>query len=133
MPRGKNFSGEKSLTNQELTGQTSMSFLMRGLNKHSVVRKRPQKAPDVYDFSKSLVDSVIEARIVTEKVAKIAPAIRRKFKNDPDKVIEFCKNPENYHEALALGLINRNPQLEIQLANQEEERVIKELEKEEKT
>lgn len=72
---------------------------------------------DVSDFQ-SAMNAIVKGR---EAFAQMPPKVRSRFDNDPQKFLEFCEDPGNREEALALGLVERKaepvkaPPLEVRV------------------
>ncbi|UOF76684.1 scaffold protein [Microviridae sp.] len=48
-------------------------------------------------------------RQAQEEFVRIPADVRARFRNDPQEFMNFFENPDNYTEALKLGLVNARP------------------------
>lgn len=72
------------------------------LNKKQGVYADVSQIPDLMTASQQIRDA--------EDAFNALPAtVRRKFRNNPEEMIEFLRDPQNEQEAIKLGLINQKP------------------------
>lgn len=73
--------------------------------------------PKYGDFSN--VDDYLVARLnvaeVQDSFDKLPHAVRAKFNFEPHELLAFVDNPDNYDEAIRLGLLEPNPALKADL------------------
>ena len=48
-------------------------------------------------------------RKAQEEFVRVPAHVRARFRNDPQEFMNFFENPDNYAEALKLGLVNARP------------------------
>ena len=60
---------------------------------------------DTFDFQSSM--NVLRA--AEEAFASMPAEVRDRFANDPGRLVEFANNPDNYDEAVRLGLAIKRP------------------------
>lgn len=102
---------DASLTRQEFSHDADINNIMR---KYAVgLPPSPAGArPPVFgDFSnvpdyQTALDKVIDAQ---ERFAELPSKVRRRFDNDPAKLLQFLASEENRAEAVQLGLIDPPP------------------------
>lgn len=57
-----------------------------------------------------LADAYMKIQEAEDLFMDYDASIREKFDNDPVKFVEFLENPENYEEALKLGVVQKRPE-----------------------
>jgi len=95
-------------TQQHFKDETDINNILRMFN---ITGQLPKKAltPQYGDFT-GIGDyhGALNAVIAAEGEFMTLPAaLRARFDNDPQELIEFLNNPENKDEALALGLVKK--------------------------
>lgn len=98
---------DASLTRQEFVQGSDLNNIMEryasGLGElpHGV---RPPIFGDFYNVPdyQSALDKVIDAQ---ERFAQLPSAVRKRFDNDPGKLLDFLSSEDNRSEAIELGLI----------------------------
>lgn len=97
----------ESRTRQEFKDQCDINKI---INRHMMtgeITHINQRVPRYADTSK--VPDYLNAMIIVKQAEMLfnsLPAvIRERFKNQPDRMVEFCQDDKNYDEAVKLGLI----------------------------
>jgi len=95
-------------TQQHFKDETDINNILRQFNVTGVL---PQKAltPRYGDFTgigdyHTALNRVIAAE---GEFMTLPAALRARFDNDPQELINFLDNPENLNEAIKLGLVNK--------------------------
>jgi len=98
---------EPSMTQQQFKEMSDINRIMKKYHKGEMVNYLNRR-PGVYgDFSKmpnysDALQTVIDAQ---ESFMTLPSGVRKRFDNDPAKVIEFISDSKNYDEAITLGLV----------------------------
>jgi len=98
---------EPSMTQQQFKEMSDINRIMKKYHKGEMVNYLNRR-PGVYgDFSKmpsysDALQIVIDAQ---ESFMTLPSDVRKRFDNDPAKVIEFISDSKNYDEAINLGLV----------------------------
>jgi len=98
---------EPSLTQQQFKEISDINRIMKKYHKGEMVNYLNRR-PGVYgDFSKmpSYLDALNTVIDAQESFMTLPSAVRKRFDNDPGKVIEFISDSKNYDEAVILGLV----------------------------
>lgn len=61
--------------------------------------------PDSYNQALNIISDA------NSKFEQLPSHVRREFKDDPQKLIEFVSDEKNYEKALELGLVNKRPEI----------------------
>jgi len=109
-------------TQQHFKDETDINNILRMFN---ITGQLPSKAitPQYGDFT-GIYDyhSAMNAVIAAEDEFMTLPAtLRARFDNDPQELIEFLNNPENYDEAKKLGLV-KNTEASAQIVESTSEK-----------
>lgn len=102
---------DASLTRQEFAQESDINHLMRKYAS-GLPSSPPGARPPVFgDFSnvpdyQTALNKVIDAQ---ERFAELPSQVRRRFDNDPAKLLEFLASDDNREEAVRLGLIEPPP------------------------
>lgn len=107
----KYFCEGESLTKQEFRSQVNINNILKKYAKNGVdpfCITQDAKYGDFTDVPsyQDALDLVISAG---EHFAQLDAATRRRFDNDPGKLLDFLSNRDNYEEAVSLGLIEKKP------------------------
>lgn len=100
---------EKTLTQQQFKDEVDVNEIMRRFN---VTGQLPVdfKTPQYGDFTgidsyESALNAVIAAR---DSFMELPAHIRDKFNNDPQQLLEFISDNDNYEEARSMGFLDPN-------------------------
>lgn len=103
---------EPSLTSQHFAKDADLNEIVRrfGINDGSI----PPAAldPSFYgDFSSvpDFREALEQTRLANERFAALPAEIRNRFQNDPVLLWDFVTDPQNFEEAIKLGLLKREP------------------------
>lgn len=101
---------EPSKTRQEFAADADINTIIErfGIGYEMPLNTTP---PEQGDFT-NLPDFTGAVKMVraAQEVFNALPAkVRSRFQNEPEKYIEFFHDPENYDEALKLGLVKPRP------------------------
>lgn len=98
----------KSLTKQEFTKECDINVIIKGFEKTGVL---PVANLEGVFADVSQIGGYAEGlRLVTEArdaFMQLDPEIRERFKNDPQQLLAFIEDANNYDEAVKLGLIEK--------------------------
>lgn len=96
----------KTLTKQEFAKESDINTIIKGFERTGLV---PVANLERAFADVSQVGSFDEAlRLVTEAkqaFMQLDPKLRSRFQNDPQQLLAFLENADNYDEAVKLGLI----------------------------
>jgi len=108
---------EATLTQQHFKDETDINNILRQFNITGLLPQSPL-SPRYGDFTGiSDYQSALNAVIAAESEFESLPAqIRARFNNNPEELINFLANNENYDEAAKLGLVNKKPEASVQPA-----------------
>lgn len=117
------FSDEKSMTEQSHKKKCDINNIMK---KYRQTGELPlsSKTPMYGDFSSGetyheACNLIIEAK---EDFMKLPSEIRKRFGNDPGKLVDFLNDPNNLEEAMDLGIIEKMDKPEASGDKPKEER-----------
>lgn len=106
---GLTFTGKagRSVTQQHFRDQVNINNIVAKAKRTGVLPKG-LKAPYFADISNVPQDyhACLQQIKKTEQLFMALPSkLRKRFENDPQKLVDFCSNDENYVEAMKLGLL----------------------------
>lgn len=81
-----------------------------------------QTTPVFGDFSSvgTYQDALLRVQETQEQFMQLPANLRAKFRNDPQKIMDFIGDPENLKECQDMGLIPKYPQQELNLEPKKE-------------
>jgi len=96
-----------SRTQQHFKDQCNINSILDRYKKTGHLSHVRGASPQYGDFSlftdlKSSIDKVSAA---SESFNSLPAPLRKRFQNDPTRLIDFVSNPSNYQEAASLGLV----------------------------
>lgn len=99
-----------SRTKQSFKDECDVNLIMKKYEKTNLITHVKKIAGNYGDFSnvtdyQTSMNAVMDAN---DRFAGLPSAIRAHFKNDPQNLIEFVTNPQNYEKAHELGLLSEN-------------------------
>lgn len=99
---------DASLTRQEFAQESDINNIMRKYASGLPPSPAGARPPQFGDFSnvpdyQTALDKVIDAQ---ERFSELPSQVRRRFDNDPAKLLQFLASEENRAEAVQLGLID---------------------------
>lgn len=100
---------DASLTRQEFVQESDLNNIMKRYASGLPPSLAGSRTPMFGDFSnipdyQTSLQVVIDAQ---DRFADLPSAVRKRFDNDPGKLIEFLQNSDNRNEAVRLGLIDK--------------------------
>lgn len=104
--RFQTFLNTESKVQQNMKDETDLNKILKKYARGIMPRQNSipprfidiSELPDYQDF--------LNMQIKTERILRSLPAsVTRRFGNDPTKILEFLKNPENKEQAIKLGLL----------------------------
>lgn len=113
---------EESLTKQSDRDSVDLNLLVKRARGGEILENvRDINALVMGDFSQVQdYDQALNAiNAMNEEFAELPSHIRNKFENNPQKLVEFIGDNNNYDEAVELGLIKRVAKTTIETANVE--------------
>lgn len=104
---------DASLTRQEFVLEADLNNIMRRYADGMGQLPSGDRPPIFGDFDnvpdyQSALDKVIDAQ---ERFAQLPSAVRKRFDNDPGKLLDFLSSEDNRQEAIALGLVPPSPDI----------------------
>lgn len=98
---------EPSLTIQSEKDKCDLEVIRRIYEKSGIMHNIRTDQPRYGDFtsSRELHDVLLRAQEAQEDFMLLDAQIRRKFDNDPGKLLDYVADPKNREEAIQLGLI----------------------------
>lgn len=110
----KKFDPESSLTFQSMRDETDINLIIKNYKatgKLPSIKGDPMtvRYPQFGDFTQitDYSDAVQALNVAKEAFAELPSAVRRRFDNDPAKLVSFIEDPANIEEAVDLGLIEK--------------------------
>lgn len=102
---------DASLTRQEFAAESDLNNIMRRYADGLGQLPSGDRPPIFGDFDnvpdyQSALDKVIDAQ---DRFMQLPSAVRKRFDNDPGKLLEFLSSEDNRKEAVELGLIPAPP------------------------
>lgn len=102
---------DASLTRQEFAQDADINNIMRKYASGLPPSPAGSRPPLFGDFSnvpdyQTALNKVIDAQ---ERFAELPSQVRRRFDNDPAKLLEFLASEDNRDEAVKLGLVDPPP------------------------
>jgi len=101
---------DASLAQQHFKDECDINNILRQFN---ITGQLPEQtlSPRYGDFTgigdyHTALNQVIAAE---DEFMSLPAQIRARFENDPAQLIEFLNQPENYDEAITLGLVDKKP------------------------
>ena len=95
-------------------------FNITGLLPEAALSPRYGDFTGIGDYHTAL-NQVIAAE---DEFMSLPATLRARFGNDPAQLIEFLDNPENYNEAISLGLVEKKPEVMPQVAELPQEKAV---------
>lgn len=99
-----------SMTSQAATEETDINRIMARVNKGLPVLTSSGTPffGDVSEFG-GLQDAIIKVQEAEDLFMQFPAQTRERFENDPVKFVEFMEDPNNFDEAVKLGLAKPKP------------------------
>lgn len=99
---------DPSMTKQSFVAECDINNIVRDFTQHGMVSHINEKAamgafvdlPDTIDYQMAIEI----ARSAQGAFDQLPAKVRARFDNDPAKFLDFCQDPKNQDEAIALGL-----------------------------
>ena len=106
---GISFEGCVSLTKQSFKEECDINNIVRKFETQGILPDNIRSNPQYGDFTnlpsyQESLNVVIEAN---ERFTDLPAKVRKRFDNDPGKLIDFCQDPKNLDEMVELGLAKR--------------------------
>ena len=104
------FSKSTSITSQAPTAEADINKIMAKIEKgHPILTNAGTPFyGDVSDLG-GLQEAIMKVQEADDLFSQFPAEIRAKFENDPVNLVSFLEDPENYDEALKLGIVNPKP------------------------
>lgn len=111
---------DASLTRQEFAQDADINNIMRKYAAGLPPSPAGARPPLFGDFSnvpdyQTALDKVIDAQ---ERFAELPSQVRRRFDNDPAKLLQFLASEDNRAEAVQLGLIDAPPAVPVSVPDE---------------
>lgn len=102
----------ETMTQQQYKDDCDVNLIMERFMKTGEITHLAKQELIEGDFSslpsyREALDTVNRAR---DMFGELPAKVRLQFENDPQKLLEFMKDDNNYDEALKLGLIQKKPE-----------------------
>ena len=116
---------DASLAQQHFKDECDINNILRQFNVTGLLPEATL-SPRYGDFTgigdyHSALNQVIAAE---DEFMSLPATLRARFENDPALLIEFLNNPENYDEAISLGLVDKKPEVMPQVAELPQEKAV---------
>lgn len=114
---------DASLAQQHFKDECDINNILRQFNITGLIPESPL-SPRYGDFTgigdyHTALNQVIAAE---DEFMTLPATLRARFENDPAQLINFLDNPENYNEAISLGLVDKKPEVMPQVAELPQEK-----------
>lgn len=96
---------DPSLAQEHLLDETDINTIVK---RFGITGELPQVSAPTYQDFDGIFDfhtAAIAIREAQESFDSMDANVRYRFNNSPADFVDFCSNPDNYHEATKLGLI----------------------------
>lgn len=110
----KKFDPESSLTFQSMKDETDINLIIKNYKatgKLPSIKGDPMtvRYPQFGDFTQitDYADAVQALNVAKDAFSELPSVVRRRFDNDPAKLVSFIEDPANMQEAVNLGLIEK--------------------------
>lgn len=103
---------DKTRTQQNYKEDSDVNNVMKRFNRTGVLTTGMQgnRQPMFGNFTSMDFQSMMNTLVDAQQAFAMLPSrIRGRFKNDPYQVVRFVENPDNYDEAVRLGLLAPRP------------------------
>lgn len=100
-------SKDVAITQQSGKDECDINVIIERAKRGAIVEPRPE-APMYGDFTMiptDLRDCLNTVRQADELFMSMDAVVRRRFENDPVKLLDFLNDPKNREEAVSLGLV----------------------------
>ena len=116
---------DASLAQQHFKDECDINNILRQFNITGLLPQTPL-SPQYGDFSgvgdyHTALNQIISAE---DQFMSLPAQLRARFENDPAQLIEFLNKPENYDEAVNLGLVEKNPTVMPQVVELPQEKTV---------
>ena len=116
---------DASLAQQHFKDECDINNILRQFNITGLLPEATL-SPQYGDFTgigdyHSALNQVIAAE---DEFMSLPATLRARFANDPAQLIEFLNNPENYNEAIELGLVEKKPEVMPQAVELPQEKAV---------
>lgn len=104
-------SGDELLTQQSAKDECDINIIIERAKRGAVIEPRPE-VPRYGDFTQiptDLRECLVVVRRADELFMSLDAQVRKRFDNDPAKMLDFLNDGANREEAVALGLVNAPP------------------------
>lgn len=100
---------EPSRTQQQFKEECDINNIIKKFNDTGQFRHVTSKEGMYGDFSlfTDYRDMWHAVRSAEDAFSTLPAEVRKRFRNDPQELIDFLGDPKNYEEALELGLVNK--------------------------
>lgn len=100
-------------TKQEFKDESDINVLMARYQSTGELPAINVRAPQYLDVSEgfdfvTMQHQVLEAQ---QLFSELPSVLRERFKNDPGQFLEYVADPDNHHEMLKLGLLQKTPEV----------------------
>lgn len=96
----------RSLTKQSFKDECDINNILRRYDRDGLLTHVQNTAPTfgVFVDTPTYQDALNAVIAAQDAFAGLPSSIRKRFDNDPQAYVDFCSDPANYDEAVALGL-----------------------------
>lgn len=100
-------SSDKPLTQQSAKDECDINIIIERAKRGAVIEPRPEvpRYGDFTDIPTDLRECLIVVRRADELFMSLDAQVRRRFDNDPAKMLDFLNDSKNREEAISLGLV----------------------------
>lgn len=109
------FEGEKALTQQNAAEECDINIIVAKAKRGADISHLTIKQPMYGDFRNmpDLRGALLAVKDAEERFMTLDPKVRKRFDNDPAKLLDFLNDNKNRDEAVELGLIPKTPAVKL--------------------
>lgn len=106
--RVRTMNNEKSRTQQQFKDEVNVNSIMRKYKQTGVITHLNDKQGKYGDLSQvpDYFTAMQTIKTSQEAFDQLPSDVRRRFENDPSKMLAFVHDPNNYDEGVKLGIFN---------------------------
>lgn len=100
------------LTQQSSKDECDINLIVERAKRGAEISHLNDRTPQYGDFTqipKDLRECLLIVKAADDAFMSLDAGVRRRFDNDPAKMVDFLNDPDNREEAIALGLVSAPP------------------------
>ncbi|QXP08320.1 MAG: internal scaffolding protein [Arizlama microvirus] len=117
-------SAQKPLTQQHFAQDCNINNIMERALRTGRLPESQERASKAFYGDVTSIDFRMIQEVITDATSafmELPANIRKRFRNDPAELLEFTEDPQNYEEAISLGIISRPHQSDQGVTPQEKQ------------